>query len=604
MFLLPGRLRIAIKGLRGNRLFAGRIEDTLKKMKSIEKACANPYTGRVLVIFDEAGTDASSIEAAIQSIRKFGKIPEQPEEQNPSLPIVAEKRSRVAIKPLLVLGGGMVAVWAACHRQFARQFVKKNRALVGASVFLSALIILGKGYRQYRQTKQINSDLVLGMSALASLLMRQAPFGLFITLLALAAEQLEAPGLLYKALPQQARDTTSIEKQIWQRYRRIIRPVALLSVLSAIILKNPAVILASLAIITPYTLSPSIRALMAAMADQSEKRGIIIHSPAKAIQASKLDTVVLTHTDILTQGNMRVQTVIPEGTHTENQVLTLAASCGQKGADSSSRALVSEAQDRRLAIKHVYHQRYDSLTGLSCLLDQKEILIANRRQLRGHHLYTAGLLMNERRLRHSGQYPLFIVHNHKVIGMVGLRGELAAQSLEGLEALRETGIRSIHLLSEENPDFIESIARDAGLDQLEGHLGDQDRHRRIEEWIGEGRSVAVITHKPYTAKDEQLEHLSILIDPAGHTESYSDIVLTQGDLRDIRWLIDLGKYANQIMQQNVILTLGLNAVVVSLVLSGALTPCTGLFMKLINSAAVLLNAKRVDSYKVKYLTSG
>ena len=51
MFILPGRLRIQIKGLKGNTDLADRINSALSARKGITKVTANPYTGNALVFF-------------------------------------------------------------------------------------------------------------------------------------------------------------------------------------------------------------------------------------------------------------------------------------------------------------------------------------------------------------------------------------------------------------------------------------------------------------------------------------------------------------------------------------------------------------------------
>jgi Ca2+-transporting ATPase len=49
---LPGRIRAEVTGLRGNPLFAARIERAFAAQPGVERAEANPATGRVLVLYD------------------------------------------------------------------------------------------------------------------------------------------------------------------------------------------------------------------------------------------------------------------------------------------------------------------------------------------------------------------------------------------------------------------------------------------------------------------------------------------------------------------------------------------------------------------------
>jgi hypothetical protein len=67
--LTPGRLRVAVAGLRGQPQLAEDLAGELGSLPGVDRADPNPRTGRLLIEFDPARQDAGALVSALEQAR-------------------------------------------------------------------------------------------------------------------------------------------------------------------------------------------------------------------------------------------------------------------------------------------------------------------------------------------------------------------------------------------------------------------------------------------------------------------------------------------------------------------------------------------------------
>lgn len=465
MFVLPGRLRICITGLNGNRKFADNIDRYLSGVQGIRKITANQYTGNVLVFFTEEYIDILSIEK-----------------------LIYEARYKIDFEDAELL----------------------------------------------KQTSRVHY---------------RNP----------AHEQLET------------------EKNIKGVYHKLIPIVFSVSLLSFIASGNLLLPLSVLVLTNPYMLGLSSRVALRSAAANARLNGILVNNPSKLEVAGKADTVVFEMTDFLTTGKCKVSNIIPIGRNSVNRILMLAASCARNSEGPVADALVGEAENRKLELKHVSGSSFCIERGISCMIDGKDVFVGSKKQLTGRSLFTGSHLVNERKIRHLGQYPVFVAYNRKIIGVFGFQYNINENCVPAIEAMRETGIEDIKIITEEDEETVKNIALEAGIDSYDADLEPESKMGKIAELIGEGRTIALINK---------------------NSDMNSDFVITNGDLRSIPKIIGLSKYTMEVVSQSYIISLGLDAVGILLVFTNSITPYTALLYKFVNSFIILLNARKPVKYKI------
>ncbi|MBD0384240.1 cation-translocating P-type ATPase [Paenibacillus sedimenti] len=205
--VLPGRIRMEICGLQGNKQTAELLVQTFRACKGIYKAEPCLLTGRLLLLYDEMRMTSQDIFGMIRKIEEQVIIQNAPvhacdkgvsvrEEVKqevaaasdvdlelpddirvlPQLPNPDMKKSAEKIPLPLALSMGGLAVLGAKQLFMGRSALARSPAPFYLSALVSVVTgypFLKRGIQNFSEKKQLNSDLILGTSALALALVRE-----------------------------------------------------------------------------------------------------------------------------------------------------------------------------------------------------------------------------------------------------------------------------------------------------------------------------------------------------------------------------------------------------------------------------------------------
>ena len=398
----------------------------------------------------------------------------------------------------------------------------------------------------------------------------------------------------------------AIIENIKRVYNKLIPLVFAACSIFFIVSGNLLVPLSVLVLVHPYMVYLSAYITLRSAAANAYLSGIFINSPARLELAAEADTIVFDSTGLLTSGKYEVSDIITSSRTSRNRILLLAASCCRNSEDPIAKSLVEEAAKRNLELMGVSNAKVCTEKGISCNIDNKHVQIGSRKQFAEKDIFTGTHIINERKLKHFGQYPVFVAYDHKIIGLIALQSVIEKGCIPAIEAMREAGIEDIRIISEENEEIVKNIALAAGIESYEANLNLESKMERIAELADEGRIVGLIRSEFLDYEPMQASAICIaFFGPNSDLDSeYSDFVIFDNDLRIIPQMIGLSKFTREVVLQNCIISLGLDAIGVILVLTNAITPYMALLYKLANNLVVMLNARKPVNYKINNLISG
>ncbi|WP_029193520.1 cation-translocating P-type ATPase [Paenibacillus alginolyticus] len=207
LHVLPGRIRMEICGLKGSKLTADLLIKCFSTIKGIHKAEPCILTGRLLLLYDDKQISKQDIFGIIRNIEEQvsllnapGRALEQVASMNEEVkqevaaaqdvdlerpedirvlphmhnPTANQYSGKIPLPLALSMGG--LAILGAKQLFMGRSALARSPA----PFYLSALVSIVTGYpflkrgvQNFSQKKQINSDLILGTSALALALIRE-----------------------------------------------------------------------------------------------------------------------------------------------------------------------------------------------------------------------------------------------------------------------------------------------------------------------------------------------------------------------------------------------------------------------------------------------
>jgi magnesium-transporting ATPase (P-type) len=98
---LPGRLRVAVSGLRDEPASAHRLQEKLKQIQGIQTVRCNPQTGRALILFDEARVSCAHILRCIEAwVTQWNQV--RAELSNAEVAATAEAETEAHARPAMV----------------------------------------------------------------------------------------------------------------------------------------------------------------------------------------------------------------------------------------------------------------------------------------------------------------------------------------------------------------------------------------------------------------------------------------------------------------------------------------------------------------------
>ena len=125
------------------------------------------------------------------------------------------------------------------------------------------------------------------------------------------------------------------------------------------------------------------------------------------------------------------------------------------------------------------------------------------------------------------------------------------------------------------------------------------------ELNAQGRKIALISKGVNCCSQIQISDVAIIFSNTNVDLKHEcwDFTITNNDLSLIPKIIELSKYTKEVIWQNCIISSGLDAIGMILLLTKAITPYSALLYKFANSIIVLLNARKPVNYRFNNLVS-
>lgn len=328
---------------------------------------------------------------------------------------------------------------------------------------------------------------------------------------------------------------------------------------------------------------------------------------AEALQAfEKVDTLVIDKTGTLTEGKPKLVAIETIGGINEDELLALTAVVEGRSEHPLAHAIVSAAQERKLALGQPENFEVQVGSGISAIVGGRAVVIGNAAQMQRIGVDPTPLNEAAETRRREGAGVMLIAVDSKLAGLVAVADPIRANAREAIEALRKQGLRVI-MLTGDNPTTAQVVA-DAvgGLDGVHAELKPDDKARIVGELKASGAKVAMagdgINDAPaLAAADVGLAMgtgTDVAIESAG-------ITLTKGDLAAVVRARALAKATMRNIRQNLFFSFLFNGVGVP-VAAGVLYPVSGILMSpmfagaamALSSFTVVMNALRLNRVKL------
>ena len=340
---------------------------------------------------------------------------------------------------------------------------------------------------------------------------------------------------------------------------------ALLAAVSVLIIACPC----ALGLATPMSIMVGV--------GRGASLGILIRNAEALERLEKVDTLVIDKTGTLTVGRPEIAEVTG-GLET----LRLAASLERGSEHPLAAAILSFAQERRLAMAPASDFKNHAGRGVSGTVEGKRLLLGTARFLKEQGVDLGDF-----------QRPVMLAVDGKLTGTIRFDDPIKETTAAALADLRREGLRIV-MLTGDNKRTADAVAQQLGITEVEAELLPDDKARTVQRLKAEGRIVAMagdgINDAPALAAADvgiaMGTGTEIAIESAG-------VTLVKGDLAAIARARHLSRATMANIRQNLFFAFVYNAAGVPLA-AGVLYPVTGLLLSpMVAAAAMALSSVSV-----------
>lgn len=220
------------------------------------------------------------------------------------------------------------------------------------------------------------------------------------------------------------------------------------------------------------------------------RHGILFKTATALEIAGKSDIAVLDKTGTITEGEPRVTDIIPSDDVSEAELLTTAYSLEQLSEHPLAKAVVREAEKKRIAPQKAEEFKALSGNGVSGVIDGVAVFGGSKK-----YIGTVLTLSNEvaalaDRLSEQGKTPLFFARGDRLLGIIAVADTVKEDSASAIEHLHQMGIRTV-MLTGDNEKTAKAIGQAVGVDEVISGVLPDGKEQTVRSLKNSGRVLMV-----------------------------------------------------------------------------------------------------------------
>lgn len=320
--------------------------------------------------------------------------------------------------------------------------------------------------------------------------------------------------------------------------------------------------------------------------------GVLVKGGAHLEALGSVRAVALDKTGTLTTGKLSVTEVVATADLTADEVLRLGAAAEAATNHPLARAVVAHAKAKGIELPSADDVEQIPAVGVHGKVEGRDVFAG--KPTRVEHP-DAKFEAEVTRLKAMGRAVVAVVVDGKAVGIVALADTLRTGAAEAVGKLHKLGVRHTVMLTGDHLAAAEQVAKSVGLDAVHADLLPEDKLRLLEEVSVRYGPVAMVGDGVNDAPALAKASVGVAMGGAGSDVAMetADIVLLSDDLAKFPDALLLAKRARRIITQNMVIALGVIAIVAPMAAMGMTKLSVAVLLHEGSTIVVVLNSLRL-----------
>lgn len=326
---------------------------------------------------------------------------------------------------------------------------------------------------------------------------------------------------------------------------------------------------------------------------RAARAGILIKGGRPLEDLGTLKAIAFDKTGTLTEGKPKLTEIIPANGMTKEELLRMVVAVESLSDHPLAKAIVADAQLKDITPA----ENLESVTGkgIKAQWQGHSVIIGNKALVSAAPEILQ--LLDEK--SKSGHTAMLVLRDDQYAGMITVMDTPRAEAKPALEALRTIGINKMIMLSGDSQLVADAIAKETGLTDAWGNLLPEQKVEAINKLKTSEGKVAMVGDGVNDAPAMANSTVGIAMGAAGSDVALetADIALMGDQLMRLPFAIALSQRANKIIKQNLVISLGMVAILIPLTLLGIASMGPAVMGHEGSTMVVVLNALRLLVFK-------
>ena len=354
-----------------------------------------------------------------------------------------------------------------------------------------------------------------------------------------------------------------------------------------------------LVISCPCALTLSTPLAMVAALTKLSREGILVKGSKYIDEITKVKVFGFDKTGTLTGGRLKVYDNIAIGI-SKSENLSLIASLESQSEHPIAQAIVLEAKSQNVPLLNVKNFEVKKGKGVRGQINNTQYEVGSVKYFKELGYENSEKSIDD--LTKIGKTPILLGSNKRLLGILSVRDSLRVSAPILTRSLKKRNYESM-ILSGDTQNTVDSIGECLSIDLKYGNLLPNQKLEKIKTIQKDIGPISMVGDGINDAPAIAASNVGIAMGASGSDISLetADLVIMNDDLTKILVLIDIAKNANNIIKQNIILSISIKISFAFLTLFGLMTLMLAVGIGDMGvSLFVLFNSLRIFRYKSKF----